>query len=189
MKIRSMTPADHTKHPDLSRRQFGLTAMLSPWLASLGMPLLLTGCPWDEQASVPDVPFTQLDGSQHRLSELKGKVMLINFWATSCSSCVREMPQIVATYEKFKAAGFETLAVAMQYDAPAYVAAFAESRKLPFRVVLDHSGEVAKAFGQVEITPTTFLINKQGKIVKRYIGEPDFEALHTLVDELIKAQA
>ncbi|HEX5373342.1 MAG TPA: TlpA disulfide reductase family protein [Aquabacterium sp.] len=154
--------------------------------AALSLPLLmLAGCFGDDQASVPDLPFTQLDGSAHRLSDLKGKVTLINFWATSCSTCVREMPQIVSTHQKYHAQGYETLAVAMDYDPPAYVAAFAQSRQLPFRVAIDHDGKLAQGFGPVQLTPTTFVVNKQGKIVKRYVGEPDFKALHTLIETLL----
>ncbi len=147
--------------------------------------LLLAGCPWDRESRVPDQAFTQLDGSQHRLAELKGKVTLINFWATSCSTCVKEMPRIVSTHETFKAQGLETLAIAMQYDPPAYVMQFAEQRKLPFRVAMDHTGELAKAFGPVQLTPTTFVVNKKGVIVKRYVGEPDFESLHVLIRQLL----
>ena len=172
-----LNPADRQA---LNRRCFGL--------ALLGLPVLLSGCPWDEKSSVPDLPFTQIDGSAHRLAELKGKVTLINFWATSCTTCVREMPKMMATYDKFKGQGLETLAVAMQYDAPAYVMAFAESRKLPFRVAMDHTGELAKGFGSVELTPTTFVVNKRGQIVKRYVGEPDFDALHALLSDLLKEQ-
>jgi peroxiredoxin len=161
------------------RRRFTAAAL------SLAM-LMLSGCFWDDQGSVvPDLPFTQLDGSAHRLSELKGRVTLINFWATSCSTCVREMPRIVSTYQKYHARGFETLAVAMEYDAPAYVMQFAQSRQLPFRVAMDHDGKLAEAFGPVQLTPTTFVVNKQGVIAKRYIGEPDFPALHALIDKLL----
>lgn len=149
----------------------------------------LSGCFWEEQVSVPDLPFTQLDGSQHRLSDLKGKVTVINFWATSCSTCVKEMPQIVATHDKFKAQGLETLAVAMQYDAPAYVMQFAQSRQLPFRVAMDHTGTLAQGFGPVQLTPTTFVVNKKGQVVKRYIGEPDFAALHQLLGTLLAEKA
>src|SRR3990167_5298537 len=108
------------------------------WLvmAALGSAAFLTGCFGEDKSSVPDLPFTQLDGSQHRLADLKGKVTVINFWATSCTTCVREMPHIVATHEKFKAQGLESLAVAMQYDVPAYVMQFAQSRQLPFRVAM-----------------------------------------------------
>jgi peroxiredoxin len=133
----------------------------------------------------PDAAFTRLDGSTGRIAELKGKVVLVNFWATSCVTCVKEMPQIVSTHEKYKARGFETLAVAMSYDPPAYVANFATSRKLPFTVVIDNTGEIAKRFDDVAATPTTVLINKRGEIVKRYVGEPDFTALHELVDKLL----
>jgi peroxiredoxin len=133
----------------------------------------------------PDSAYTRLDGSSGRIGELKGKVVLVNFWATSCVTCVKEMPEIVATHEKFKAQGFETLAVAMSYDPPAYVANFASSRKLPFTVVIDNTGEIARQFDEVRATPTTVLINKRGEIVKRYVGEPDFAALHTLVDKLL----
>jgi peroxiredoxin len=139
-----------------------------------------------EQA--PAVDYTLLDGSRHNTAGLNGKVWLVNFWATSCATCVAEMPQLVATYEKYKARGYETLAVAMSYDPPAYVSNFARSRQLPFGVAIDNTGEIAKRFGDVRLTPTSVLINKRGEVVKRYVGAPDFAALHALVEKLL-AQA
>ena len=132
---------------ELTRRQLLCTLPAVPWT--------LSACGLEAHPTVPDLPFTQIDGSQHRLADLKGKVMVINFWATSCSTCVREMPEIVATHRKFEAQGLETLAVAMQYDPPAYVMSFARTRALPFRVVMDHTGELARSFGPVQLTPTT----------------------------------
>ena len=129
--------------------------------------------------------YTLLNGTRLNTAQLQGKVVLVNFWATSCTTCVKEMPEIVATHEKYRARGFDTLAVAMSYDPPAYVAAFAESRKLPFAVAIDNTGEIAQRFGDIRLTPTTLLINKRGEIVKRYIGEPDFKALHALVEQLL----
>lgn len=158
-------------------------------MLTLALPVLLTACFSGSEQSVPNLPFTQLDGSKHTLTELKGKVTLINFWATSCSTCVKEMPQMVATHQKFQAQGLETLAIAMEYDPPAYVMQFAQTRQLPFRVAIDHSGDLAKGFGQVQLTPTTFVINKKGDIVKRYIGEPDFAALHGLLAQLLAEPA
>jgi len=116
---------------------------------------------------------------------MRGKVVLVNFWATSCAVCVHEMPNIVATHEMFKARGYDTLAVAMSYDPPAYVISFAERRKLPFGVAIDNTGAIARTFGDVQFTPTSVLINKRGEIVKRFVGEPDFVALHRLVEELL----
>ena len=69
----------------------------------------------------PNVGYTLLSGQQGSVDQLRGKVVLVNFWATSCTTCMHEMPQIVATHEKYKARGFDTLAVAMSYDPPAYV--------------------------------------------------------------------
>lgn len=135
--------------------------------------------------AAPDAAFTRLDGSAGRIGQLKGKVVLVNFWATTCVICVKEMPQMVATHQKFSARGFETLAVAMSYDPPVSVVSFTESRRLPFTVVIDNTGSVARSFGGVEATPVSVLINKRGEIVKRFVGEPDFAALHRLVEKLL----
>jgi peroxiredoxin len=135
--------------------------------------------------AAPAVSYTLLDGSKGSTESLRGKVVLVNFWATSCVTCVAEMPQIVSTYDKYKAQGYETVAVAMSYDPPAYVSRFAETRKLPFGVAIDNTGEIAKRFGDVQLTPTSYLINKRGEIVKRYVGAPDFAALHQLVEKLL----
>jgi peroxiredoxin len=133
----------------------------------------------------PNVEYTLLDGSKSTLDQQRGKVMLVNFWATDCATCVKEMPDIVATHEKYKARGYDTLAVAMSYNPPAYVINFAETRKLPFGVAIDNTGAIAQSFGKVQLTPTSVLIDKHGQIVKRYVGEPDFAALHQLVEKLL----
>ena len=136
-------------------------------------------------SQAPQSTFVLLDGSQQTTADLKGKVVLVNFWATSCTTCVAEMPEIVATYDKYKGQGFETLAVAMSYDPPSYVVNFTETRKLPFKVAIDNTGAVAKAWGDVKLTPTTYIVNKRGEIVKSYIGAPDFEELHKLIERLL----
>ena len=110
---------------------------------------------------------------------------MVNFWATSCTTCVAEMPDIVATHNKFKEKGFETLAVAMRYDPPSYVVNFAQTRQLPFKVAIDNTGSVAREWGDVQLTPTTFLVNKRGEIVKRYVGAPNFAELHQLIEKLL----
>jgi peroxiredoxin len=130
-----------------------------------------------------------LDGSKASRADFLGKVTLVNFWATSCTTCVAEMPQLVATHEKYRQQGFDTVAVAMRYDPPAYVVNFAESRKLPFKVAIDNTGAVAKAWGDVKLTPTTFLVNRRGDIVKRFVGEPDFPALQLLIAKLLAEKA
>lgn len=151
-------------------------------LAVATLAATLAGC---SREPAPAVDYVLLDGQKASSRQWAGKVVLVNFWATSCATCVKEMPQVIATHNKFKGRGFDTLAVAMSYDPPAFVARYAETRHLPFGVAIDNTGAVASAFGQVQMTPTTFLINKRGEIVKRFVGEPDFAALHGLIEQLL----
>lgn len=150
--------------------------------AVLAASALLAGCARDP---APESTFVLLDGSKKTTADLKGKVALVNFWATSCTTCVAEMPQMVSTFEKYKAKGYQHVAVAMAYDPPAYVVNFAQTRKLPFDVAIDNTGAVAKAWGDVQLTPTSYVVNKKGEIVKRYVGEPDFAELHQLIEKLL----
>ena len=144
--------------------------------------LVLSGC---GQERAPESSFVLLDGSKISTEQLKGKVMLVNFWATSCTTCVAEMPELVATYNKYRDKGYETLAVAMSYDPPAYVVNFTETRKLPFKVAIDNTGANARDWGDVKLTPTTSQVNNRGEIVKRYVGTPDFAELHRLIEKLL----
>ena len=136
--------------------------------------------------AAPSVTFIGLNGEKISTESLRGKVVMVNFWATSCTTCVKEMPQMVETYNKFKGQGLEFVAVAMQYDAPNYVLNYTETRKLPFKVAMDTGGDIAKSFGDVALTPTTFVIDKQGKIIKRYVGEPEFASLHKLLEKALQ---
>lgn len=133
----------------------------------------------------PQATFVLLSGERVSTAQLQGKVYMVNFWATSCTTCVKEMPDMVRTYQQFKDKGLEFFAVAMSYDPPMYVTNFTETRKLPFKVALDSDGSAAKAFGDVQLTPTTFVVDKDGRILKRYVGEPEWDSLHKLLDQAL----
>ena len=154
------------------------------WLmaCALGISAVLSGC---SAEPAPASSFVLLDGSTLTSAQLQGKVSLVNFWATSCTSCVAEMPELIATYNKFKGRGYETLAVAMSYDPPSYVVNFAQTRQLPFKVAIDNTGSLARDWGDVKLTPTTFLVNKRGEIIKRFVGTPNFVELHQLIEKLL----
>lgn len=137
----------------------------------MSLVLAIAGCSAER---APESSFVLLDGSTMSSTQLQGKVSLVNFWATSCTTCVAEMPELVATYQQYKDKGYQTLAVAMSYDPPSYVVNFVQTRQLPFKVAIDNTGAVARAWGDVKLTPTTFLLNKRGEIVKRYVGPPQF---------------
>ncbi|MBX9817157.1 MAG: TlpA family protein disulfide reductase [Burkholderiaceae bacterium] len=148
---------------------------------------LVAGGVWlSSSKAAPTSTFVLLDGSQKSSASLQGKVTLVNFWATSCVTCVAEMPELVSTFEKYKSQGYGTVAVAMAYDPPSYVVNFVQTRKLPFDVAIDNTGAVAKAWGEVGITPTSYLVNKRGEIVKRYVGAPNMPELHQLIETLLK---
>jgi peroxiredoxin len=135
----------------------------------------------------PDVTFVDLTGQKITSESLRGKVVMVNFWATSCVTCVKEMPDMVETYNKYKDRGLEFIAVAMSYDPPNYVLNFTETRGLPFKVALDTKGELAKSFGDIKLTPTTLVIDKNGHIIKRYVGEPEWAGLHQLLEKELAA--
>lgn len=141
------------------------------------------------QSAAPDVRFVTLSGQNFTTSELRGKVVLVNFWATFCVVCVDEMPKMVEAWKTFSPRGYEMVAVAMSYDHPNLVAEFTRKRGLPFKVALDTDGAVARGFGGVRGTPTTFLLDKRGRIVKQYLGEPDWTEFHALVERALAEPA
>lgn len=158
------------------RRHVVIAVVAAGMLAALAYVLQL-------RPAAPDASFVALDGTRTSTRELRGTVVFVNFWATSCTTCIKEMPEVVKTYQRFSPRGFELLAVAMSYDPPQYVREYARQHQLPFKVVLDDGGTIAAAFDNVSLTPTAVLIDKDGRIMRRIVGEPDFPALHALVEQ------
>jgi len=136
-------------------------------------------------APAPYVRFATLGGGTLSTEDLRGKVVLVNFWATWCASCIKEMPKMVETYRKYSPRGYDMVAVAVKSDSPGQVAQFVKLRALPFKVAHDASGEAAREFGEVRVTPLSVLIDRRGRVVKRYIGEPDWAELHADIDKLL----
>lgn len=156
---------------------------------AIALVALLTGSSllawrlWPTTERAPEVTYALIDGQRLTQANLRGKVVLVNFWATSCVVCVREMPGLIRTHEKFAGRGFETVAVAMAYDRPDFVLYFARTQALPFPVALDLQGSLAQAFGPVAVTPTSVLIGPQGNVIRRWVGEPEsWPALEALIE-------
>lgn len=167
--------------PSLRPRSLARRRLLA---AALCGGAALGGCGRRVQA-VPDVDYTLLDGTRANTRQLRGRVLLVNFWATSCAVCVAEMPQLVDLHQRHRARGFHTLAVAMSWDAPARVAHFAEQRALPFGVVIDNTGAFARAWGDVKVTPTSFVLDRQGAVAMHWQGAPDMPRLQALIEQLL----
>ena len=160
----------------LKTRKLILSAIAATVLAVAGFAI------WGAGPAAPPVTFVSIEGEKITTESLRGRVVLVNFWATDCVTCIKEMPAITATYGKYRDRGFETIAVAMRHDPPNYVLDYVAKNRLPFKVALDPLGELARAFDDVRLTPTTLVINKRGKIVARILGEPDFAKLHALIE-------
>lgn len=139
---------------------------------------------------VPDITLQLIDGEKIKLSSLEGKPVLITFWATSCPGCIKEMPHLIELYDEFHAKGLEIIGIAMPYDRPDYIMEMVKRKKLPYLIAFDLKGEAVQAFGNISLTPTTFLIDTQGKIVKKKIGEFDMDIWKKRIELILnKSQA
>jgi thiol-disulfide isomerase/thioredoxin len=159
-------------------------ALLSAAIAG-ALTLCIVVVQTTQTRDAPQVTFTPLVGPPVSLPALRGKVVLVSFWATSCTVCLTEMPMMVDLHRTYAPRGLELVAVAMPYDAPWRVADYATRTALPFRVTFDLHGEAVNAFGGVSGTPTAFLIDKRSRIVRKIEGAPDFAQLRKQIEELV----
>ncbi len=142
---------------------------------------------WLRQLDAPQARFTTLAGPSVALADLRGKVVLVDFWATDCEICVEEMPSLAESYRRFAPRGYVVVAVALASDHPNRVADFAQRRTLPFKVALDLDGEAARAFGNVQVTPTLFLIGKDGRVLRQWRGRTDWRELAAAIERALAA--
>jgi len=133
----------------------------------------------------PDISLNLIDGRTIEVKSLQGKPLLNTFWATTCSSCMKEMPHLVALYEDLHQEGLEIIGIAMSYDPPNLVVALSEKKQIPYPIALDIDGSAARAFGDVDLTPTSFLISAEGKIIQKNIGELDIKQLRIKINSLL----
>jgi peroxiredoxin len=145
--------------------------------------LALLGMQLTKKPQAPDVTFNTIDGKQITMTSLKDKVVIVNFWATDCPGCIKEMPDLIKTYHAYQSRGLELIAIAMPHDEIALIENYKKSQNLPFPVVYDQRAELTELFGKVRLTPTAFIYNKQGDLLQRTMGELDFTALQQLLNK------
>ncbi|MCI0655157.1 MAG: TlpA family protein disulfide reductase, partial [Methylococcaceae bacterium] len=133
----------------------------------------------------PEVLFKDTTGRTLAMSDLRGKPVLVTFWATSCSICIREIPDLIRLYEEFAPEGFRLMAVAMFYDPPNRVVETARHWRFPYPVILDLKAELAHAFGSVSQIPASFLIGPDGSIAMHILGRIDPRKLRPVIRELL----
>lgn len=158
------------------------------FLLFVGFPLLIVGNAYfyftEEAKQLPEVEFTLLDGKKLKLDELKGKTILLNFWATSCSPCRKEIPGLVDLYKEFSVKGVQIIGVAMAHDRPDQVIAFKQDYNIPYALALDINSEVAKAF-DVEVIPVSILISPRGQIEYRHSGLIDINDMRKRIAAML----
>jgi peroxiredoxin len=150
----------------------------------LGAVFILT-----QHKPAPDIRFPLLDGRELALSSLIGRPVLVTFWASTCIECRKEMPDLVALYEELSPSGFEIIAVAMPYDPPNRVLETSVKMELPYAVALDIDGAAVQAFGNVGVTPSSFLIAPDGSIVLSHTGVLDIDRLRRQVIDMLGPRA
>ena len=149
-------------------------------MASIG----ITSLPKGKIAS--DFTLKDLNGKVVSLSDYRGKIVFLNFWATWCPPCRKEMPSMEKLYQRFKDEDFVMLAVDLR-ERQSTVKDFARDYKLNFTILLDSTGKVSDIYG-VRAIPTTYLVNRQGKLIGKAVGARDWASKKAfeLIEHLLK---
>ena len=139
---------------------------------------------FSEPKSIPKVAFQDLNGSAIALSDLKGKVVLINFWGTWCVPCLQEIPELVRLSHRFRKSGFEVVGIAVDSGQPEDIRKFMSEHGMDYQILIGDLGIVKSRFYVVGF-PTSLLMDRQGLIRKRYIGPQTEEVLKHDVEPLL----
>ena len=158
-------------------------------IASLALAVVLAvAAVWFMPAGLRQAPplvGQTLDGRTLTLEQMRGKPVLVTFWATTCPSCVEEMPHLIELYRELHPKGLEIIGVAMAYDPPEQVRAMAAKRQIPYPIVLDAQARIAHEFDNVRLTPTSVLISPEGRIVQYRLGLLDLPKLRETIQEML----
>lgn len=167
------------------RRKLLVAATLAAFIPRLDAAELTR---WKGKPAAPPVELLTPEGAPFSLKQLRGKVVLVNFWATWCEPCITEMPVLQRLRNELAASGFEVLAVNYQ-EGPARIGGFVEKMKLTLPVVRDTDGSVARSWG-ARVFPASYLVDRDGNIRHSVIGAADWTSpsLVSTIRTLLAAQ-
>jgi cytochrome c biogenesis protein CcmG/thiol:disulfide interchange protein DsbE len=128
--------------------------------------------PLDPGAQAPAWKLQDLDGKTVQLSDFKGKVVVLDFWATWCPPCREEIPDFIALQKQYKNKGLVVVGVSLDQGGPGVVSSFAKTEGMNYPVVMGND-DVATQYGDIQAIPTTFVIDRSGKVVAKHVGGTD----------------
>lgn len=145
-----------------------------------------SGTVYDDPKPAPDVSMTTLSGDKINLSEQSGKVVLVNFWATWCAPCRKEIPDLIDLYSTYKSEGLLIVGVSTDEEGRSVVAPFVEKESINYPIVTDTSKTLQSQFDSMYGLPTTYVVNPQGKIVRRILGIFPTEEMTPKLEEMLR---
>ena len=136
--------------------------------------------------TIPPLQVKTLDGDSFVLFEnSKPSATLVSFWASSCKVCIKEIPGYIQLYDEMSEKNMRMIGIAMHYDRPDFTLAAVNHFDIPWPVALDLDGQLAATFGNVSLTPTTFLLDNEGHVVWEKTGAVDFNNLRRILGKLL----
>jgi peroxiredoxin len=157
-------------------------------LLFVGFPVLIAGNTYfyftEKAKQFPEIDFTLIDGKKVSSGEFAGNLMLINFWATTCTPCRKEIPDLVNLHNEYSSKGFSVLGVAMSYDRPDQVIRFKQDYKIPYPLAMDIDSSIATRLN-VEAIPLTLLISPRGRIGYRHSGVINVDVMRKRIEAML----
>ena len=138
------------------------------------------------QAEPVDFTLPDMENKPHKLSDYRGKWVVVNYWATWCPPCIQEIPSFIELQDSYKAKGFSVVAFSVDDGDPAALYKLIEKYGINYPVLLADL-DISRGFGGVSGIPVTFLVNRQGEIVKKYLGYVEHDVLEEEIKKMLAA--
>lgn len=159
--------------------------MRSMRILSFALTLMLLALGQSYAQKAPNFKLKTQDGKVIELAKLKGKVVVVNFWATWCGPCRKEIPGFMEVYKQYKDKGLEIVGVSLDQDGWGIVQRYLERMPISYPIVIG-DGELAEAYGGIDAIPASFLIDRKGNIAKKHIGYMSQSDLERAVKDLLQ---